>query len=130
MKRTLLVMAGAALLMLAPRAEASWSVGVQIGAPPPPVRVVVVPARPYPEAVWVEGYWYPKGKHYRWRDGYWARPPYPGAIWVGPTYDGGFYVEGYWAQPRHVYRDRDGRRYDDRSDDRGWDRGRHRGWRR
>src|SRR5215831_12805639 len=38
--------------------------------------------------VWVEGYWYPVGNHYRWHDGYWTRPPYAGAHWVGPHHDG------------------------------------------
>jgi hypothetical protein len=39
--------------------NAQVSIGVVI-APPPPARVVVVlPERPAPEFVWVEGYWYP-----------------------------------------------------------------------
>ena len=41
--------------------NAQVSIGIVI-APPPPVRVaVVVPERPAPEFLWVEGYWYPVG---------------------------------------------------------------------
>jgi len=71
------------------------SIGVEIGQPPPP-RVYVVPARPSAEFVWVEGYWYPQGRHYAWHDGYWTRPPYAGAYWVEPYYVRGRYVAGYW----------------------------------
>jgi hypothetical protein len=64
------------LLGMASASEAEVSVGVVIGAPPPPRVVVVIPAQPAPECVWVEGYWYPVGKHYKWHGGYWTRPPY------------------------------------------------------
>lgn len=92
---------------------AQVSIGIQIGAPPPP-RVVVVPASPGPEFIWVEGYWYPVGHHYKWHQGYWTRPPYAGARWVGPHHDGERYFPGYWEGDRgrrehdhHWDRDRD-----------------------
>jgi hypothetical protein len=50
--------------------------------------------------VWVEGYWYPQGRHYQWRDGYWTRPPFANARWVGPRYDGRRYYDGYWDRGR------------------------------
>ena len=42
-------------------------------APPPPEKVVVVPARPYPNAVWVPGHWVWRrwGRHWEWVPGHW-----------------------------------------------------------
>jgi len=100
----------AVLLATGSTAHAQVSVGVSIGTPPaavvvqeapPPPRTYVVAARPSPEFVWVEGYWFPQGRHYRWHDGYWTRPPYAGAYWVEPYYVRGSYVAGYWAGSRH-----------------------------
>ncbi|HWZ31494.1 MAG TPA: hypothetical protein VNX18_09195 [Bryobacteraceae bacterium] len=112
------------------------SIGIRIGAPPPPRVVAVVPARPGPEFIWVEGYWYPVGGRYRWHEGYWTRPPYAGARWVGPHHDGDRFFEGYWDGDRGRYEhdhkfdkhhDRDWHDHDrDRHDhDRDHDRDRH-----
>jgi hypothetical protein len=81
------------------RANAQVSFGIQIGTPPPP-RAYRVPPRPAPDYEWVEGYWYPQGKHYVWHDGYWTRPPYQGAYWVEPYYYGGRYYSGRWEGSR------------------------------
>jgi hypothetical protein len=111
------------LLALVSTAGAQVSFGIRIGPPPPPRVVRVVPVRPGPEFVWVAGYWYPVGNHYRWHDGYWTRPPYGGAYWVTPRYEGYRYYGGYWAGSRGRFdhehgwdrhRDRDYRRYDRR----------------
>src|SRR4029077_10028933 len=67
---------------------AQVSVGIRIGPPPEARGVPVLPPRPAPEFVWVEGYWYPVGRHYKWHEGYWTQPPYEGARWVGPRHDG------------------------------------------
>jgi hypothetical protein len=72
------------------------SVGINIGPPPPPRVLRVRPASPGPDFAWVDGYWYPVGGHYRWHAGYWSRPPYAGAIWVGPRHDGQRFFEGHW----------------------------------
>jgi hypothetical protein len=48
----------------------------------------------------VEGYWYPVGHHYKWHNGYWTRPPYPGAAWLAPHHDGQRFYEGYWEGGR------------------------------
>ena len=89
-------------------ARGQISVGIQIGAPPPPRVVAVVPVRPGPDFVWVEGYWYPVGHHYKWHQGYWTRPPYEGARWIGPHHDGERYFAGYWegdhGQVEHDHR--------------------------
>ncbi len=92
MKKTLL-----ALFLLAGGTVfgAGISVGIAIG-PPPPARVVAVPASPGPDYTWVGGYWYPVDGHYRWHNGYWTRPPYAGAHWVAPMHDGARFHDGYW----------------------------------
>src|SRR5262245_53391966 len=80
------------------RADAQVSIGVHIGPPPPPRVVYVVPEpAPEPEFVWIEGYWYPHEHRYRWHEGYWTRPPYPGARWVSARYERSMFFEGYWA---------------------------------
>jgi len=50
--------------------------------------------------MWVPGYWYPNGNHYKWHDGYWTRPAYSGARWVEPRYEGQHYYNGYWDGER------------------------------
>ena len=75
---------------------ADLSIGIRIGAPPPPRVVRVRPVNPGPGYFWVEGYWYPNGRSYKWHDGYWTRPPYEGAYWVDPYYYGGRYYAGHW----------------------------------
>ena len=73
----------ATLLLAAGMVYSAVSVGISIGAPPPP-RVVAIPVSPGPGYTWVGGYWYPVSGRYVWHEGYWTRPPYVGAIWVGP----------------------------------------------
>jgi hypothetical protein len=71
------------------------SLGIRIGPPPAP-RVVVRTAAPGPGYSYIDGYWYPVSGHYRWHGGYWTRPPYEGAVWVGPNHDGQRYFNGHW----------------------------------
>jgi len=78
--------------------------------------------------VWVEGYQYPQGSHYKWHDGYWTRPPYEGAYWAAPYHYGGQYYSGRWQGGHNVSHkhgwdtsdQRDGGRYhsERRNDDR------------
>src|SRR5579872_497607 len=107
-------------------ARAQVSIGISIGAPPPPRAVYVEPPTPGPEFIFVRGYWYPVGRHYKWHAGYWTRPPYEGANWVPPHYEGGQYFVGYWAGDRgriehdhHWDRDHDRDHDYDRDHDRG-----------
>ena len=79
---------------------ADISIGILIGPPPPPYVVHVLPPSPSPEFVWIAGYWYPGGKHYKWHEGYWTRPPYAEARWVQPYYDGERFYAGYWKGGR------------------------------
>jgi hypothetical protein len=78
---------------------AQVSIGIRIG-PPPPARVEVRPALPGPGFTWVAGYYYPVGGKYRWHAGYWSRPPYEGAVWVGPRHDGERFFDGHWEGPK------------------------------
>lgn len=90
----------ALLLLVSGAAFSQISLGIRIGAPPP-VRVMrIQPQSPGPEYLWIGGYWYPNGNHYRWHDGYWTRPAYEGARWVGPRHDGQRYFAGYWEGGR------------------------------
>ena len=89
----------AMLLTFVATVDAQVSIGITIGPPPPP-RVIRVPPTPRPEFVWVEGYWYPQGHHYKWHDGYWTRPPYAGAQWIPPSHDGERFYGGYWSGER------------------------------
>lgn len=105
---TLMLIAGSA-------AYAQVSIGIRIGPPPPPRVIRVRPVAPGPGFAWVDGYWYPVGNHYKWHDGYWTRPPYGGAVWLGPRHDGERFFEGYWeGEHGHV------------GHDHGWDHDRHR----
>lgn len=123
------VVLGALLLATFSAARAQVSIGISIGPPPSPRVVRVLPARPDPEVVWVEGYWYPVGRRYTWHEGYWTRPPYDGARWVAPRHDGERFFAGYWDGDRgrvehdhHSDGDHD-RDFHDRDDHR--DHGRH-----
>jgi hypothetical protein len=64
--------------------------------PPPPAYAYAVPVAPGPGYIYVAGYWYPVGRSYQWRSGYWVRPPHRHARWVAPSYRGGVYFNGYW----------------------------------
>ena len=107
---------------------AQIGVGIRIGPPPPP-RVIERPVTPGPDYSWVDGYWYPVNGRYVWHEGYWTRPPYAGARWIGPHHDGERFFGGYWegehgrVEHEHTWdrdRDRDWRR--DRDHDRDRDR--------
>jgi hypothetical protein len=112
--------------------KAQVSIGVIIGPPPPPRVVRVLEPPPDPDFIWVEGYWYPVGRHYLWHEGYWTRAPYEGARWVPPRYDGRQFFAGYWegdhGRVEHDHRwDRDHDRDHDWDHDRGHHRGHYKG---
>ena len=110
-------------LLLAPTsaARAQVSFGVQIGPEPAP-RAYRVPRQPGPNYIWIEGYWYPEAGRYRWHNGYWTLPPYPGAYWVEPYHIGGQYYLGHWEgggrRFEHNHRWDRSRQRDERRDDR------------
>ena len=96
--KTFLVTAVLATIILGAvsAANAQVSIGIRIGAPPPPRVVRVRPAQPGADFVWIDGYWYAVGKKWRWHEGYWTRAPFAGARWVAPRYEGGQFFDGYW----------------------------------
>jgi hypothetical protein len=106
--------------------RAQVSVGILIGAPPPPRVVVVRPARPEPVDVWVDGYWYPVAGRYTWHAGYWTEPAYDGAYWVAPRHEHGRFYEGHWDGP-HGRVEHDHHWDHDRERDYHHDNGRHLG---
>ena len=91
-------------LSFAPAASARVWVrsGIQVYAPPPPLRHEVVIARPGPRHVWVPGYWSwaARPPALRLGRGQMAPPPYPRAVWVGPRvayrHHHRYYYGGYW----------------------------------
>lgn len=90
----------AAMLLTAGLAFGQVSIGIQIGAPPPPRVLRVRPVAPGPAFVWIDGYWYPVRNRWVWHSGYWTRLPFPGARWVVPRHDGRMFFGGYWEGPR------------------------------
>jgi hypothetical protein len=89
------------------------SIGINIGTPPPPPRVVrYQPPAPGPGFFWVAGYWDVNGPRYVWHDGYWQRPPYADGYWVAPRWERGRYFKGYWDHRKVEHHDN----------------GRHKGW--
>ena len=106
MKKSLVV-----LMLLASSslfAGVHFSVGIGVGPaygyyaapPPPPPAVAYYPQSPRPGYVWISGYYDRIGPRYVWRAGYWSRPPYAGAVWVAPRYEGHRYTNGHWRRGR------------------------------
>jgi hypothetical protein len=67
---------------------------------PPPARIEMVPARPSPEAVWVDGEWIWRRGLWAWLPGRWVLPP-AGAVLAAWTFvrraDGTlWYAHGTW----------------------------------
>ena len=81
-------------------------VSVYLGLTPPPIRYEgPPPPPPGPEMTWVDGFWAPQGRHYRWFPGHYEQAPYPGAYWTHAHYDrypeGWQYHEGHWDHEDH-----------------------------
>ena len=66
---------------------------------PPPAKTEVRPAKPYANAVWIDGHWKWSGGRYVWVPGHWAKPK-PGRTWVAghwkKTPRGYVWVKGHW----------------------------------
>ncbi len=96
------LLAGVAMLSLAPAAEARVYVGATIFAPvaPPAPRQEYRPVRPGPQAIWVGGHWRWAGRGHVWVPGYWQVPPRRYHDWVpghwrsGPR--GWVWIDGHW----------------------------------
>jgi len=79
-------------------APAPTTTTVEVSQAPPPPESDVVVASPGPGYVWVGGEWVWNGR-WVWAPGYWAAPPYAGAIWVRPYWVRGRY--GWRREPGH-----------------------------
>lgn len=88
-------------------ARTHFSVGIGVGgyyryggyyAPPPVVYAAPAPYYAAPASYWIDGYYYPVNGRRVWRAGYYARPPYAGAVWVRPRWEGSRYSAGYWRR--------------------------------
>jgi hypothetical protein len=75
-----------------------------VGYPPPPARVEIVPARPSPRAVWIDGEWAWQGRRWAWRIGRWVEPPAGAryAPWTVVRGDDGstYYAPGAWRDAK------------------------------
>lgn len=93
---------GTAAYAPAAKAGSHVTVGVRLGVPPPPVRVVHAPP-PRHGYVWAPGYWRwePRVHHHVWVEGYWvrARPGYRyrPARWVHEGHEWRFH-HAYWSR--------------------------------
>lgn len=67
--------------------------GIEVADQPPAPIVEYVPASPYPDYVWLGGYWGWRGGWY-WNAGHYAPRPYHGAAWVS---GGWAHVGARWA---------------------------------
>ena len=57
---------------------------------PPEPRFEIRPARPYAEAVWIDGYWQSRHDNWIWIGGHWARRPRGAREWI----------PGHWVETR------------------------------
>jgi len=113
------------------QADARGRHHVYIRIGPPAARIVVRPASPWRDGIWIDGYWgWEHGRHV-WIDGRWARPV-RGHFWVdgrwvhtrhGWEWNPGYWRKGDWRNNNNG-RDRDWDRDRDRNRDRDKDRGR------
>ncbi len=82
----------AALVFLISCAPTQAHSGAVIRVKPPAAKVVVRPAKPFKNAVWVSGHWRWQGGKYAWVSGKWKRAR-SGYVWN----------DGRWKQSRRGY---------------------------
>ncbi len=96
--RIMCLAAGLAFVLPAvaiPITAQAQSIGIEIGVPPPPERVEVIPPLPGPGFVWDRGHWRWEGGAHVWVPGHYIRLPHPGAV----------RIPGHWVQlPNGRYR--------------------------
>jgi hypothetical protein len=92
-------------LMTAMPSFAQVSFDFHYGYPPPPRREIII-ERPYPDAVWIPGYYDRIGYRYVWTPGYWRRPYYNTPhYWTPPGHHYGWYHERGWEPHRRDFDD-------------------------
>jgi hypothetical protein len=89
-------------LLLSYAASANASLVVKI-KPVRPKLVVVKPAKPGKNYVWISGHWVKKNKKYVWSQGRWVKTR-PGKVWVAghwKSLKGGWvWIPGHWYKIR------------------------------
>lgn len=105
------LLAGALALALggcvvAPAAPYAYAPYETVVVAPPPPRVEIVGAAPYPGYLWIGGYWTWRGSRHDWVPGYWQAPR-PGYSWAPHRWvpQG----RGWQERPGHWQRQQDGR---------------------
>jgi len=66
---------------------------------PPPLQAEVIGPAPYPDAVWIRGFWVWRQGGYVWIPGHWRTSPPPmqvEVVGVAP-YPNAVWVRGHWA---------------------------------
>ena len=53
-----------------------------VRTPPPQARIEVRPARPFANAVWIDGHWSRRHGDWVWISGHWVKMPRSGAAWM------------------------------------------------
>lgn len=75
---------------------------IAVGWAPPAMLVETPPPSPFPEAVWVGGYWVWQG-NWVWAHGHWMGPPRRNYAWVHPYYEARdgvvIFIAGHWSPP-------------------------------
>jgi hypothetical protein len=56
--------------------------GTVVGYEPPAPIVEAIPVCPYPDYVWIGGFWGWSGLGWYWHAGYYAPRPFHGAAWI------------------------------------------------
>lgn len=97
-----LFMAAPFLTVSASNAQVRAGVYVNVRPPRPHDVVVVRPARPSREHVWVNEEWTPGNGTYVYHQGYWAVPPRSGAHWSPGHWKhewhrGYVWIPGHWV---------------------------------
>ena len=66
---------------------------------PPSARIEVKPAKPYTNAVWINGHWKWNRGSYVWIPGFWSKPK-PGKKWISGHWakrpKGWIWIKGHW----------------------------------
>ena len=75
----------------------------EVGAPPPPARVEIIPAEPSSTAVWLDGEWIWRRAQWAWLPGRWVNPP-ADALWAPWVFERGpdgrlWYAPSAWRRP-------------------------------
>jgi hypothetical protein len=73
-----------------------------VSQPPPAPPAEALSQQPFPNAVWIAGYWSWGNGAYVWNAGRWAEPPTPGSSFVAPHWearDNGYaFCPGFWQE--------------------------------